>query len=47
MCHMGLLDPAHGKTARASDMTQEVRDAIGPTWALLHGQASWMEEGPA
>lgn len=47
MCHMGLLDPIHGKAARARDMAQEVRDAVGPAWALLRGQASWIEEGPA
>lgn len=44
---MGLLDPIHGKAARARDMAQEVRDAVGPAWALLRGQASWIEEGPA
>lgn len=37
MCHMDLLDPIHGKAARARDMAQEVRDAVGPAWAPWPG----------
>lgn len=29
---MGLQDPTHGRIAKASDMAQEVQDAVGPAW---------------